>query len=277
MKIETVTFERSGQLELSEANAWIDMYEAAPKDYAKDYQLEVKRIGQLTVLLSGSIPFPHFNCVMGLGLMEPASEQVVDDLLEIFARRNIKNFYIHLTPHSQPLELAQWLLSRNLRVKSGWDRIYRADLPFVPVKSQLDNDFIVDRITRETAFEWAEYISKMYGLPTTPWLMSLVGRRGWYQYVLRKNSIIHAARSMYIHTDGTAWLGIDAPVPGIMAPSFDLDFQLCQAIVEDGTQFGARQFLADIEAPSTNLDTPAYHYFDLLNFNKLYLRRNYGF
>lgn len=31
-----------------------------------------------------------------------------------------------------------------------------------------------------------------------------------------------------------AWLGIEAPVPGIMAPSYDLDFQICQAMVKDG-------------------------------------------
>ena len=73
-----------------------------------------------------------------------------------------------------------------------------------------------------------------------------------------------------------AWLGIDAPVPGIMAPSYELDFQICQAIIKDGTNLGAKCFIADIEAPSLEMDTAAYHNFKLLNFRRLYLSRNYG-
>jgi len=134
----------------------------------------------------------------------------------------------------------------------------------------------VERVTPDNASEWADYISNIYGLPTAPWLTALVGRVGWHHYILRQDSEIAAARSMYLHPDGMAWLGIDAPVPGIMAPSYESDFQICRAVVEDGINLGAKYFIADIEAPSPEMATPAYFNFEKLGFRRLYLRNNYG-
>lgn len=278
MVIKTTTSEMAARLELSEATAWIDLYAAAPADYTEQYQLQVKRIGHLVILLSGVIPFPHFNCVMGLGLVEPATEQVVDEVLDVFRKERINSLYVHHIPHSLPDRLPQWLQARNLRVKSGWDRIYRGNEPLTKAPHIAGMEGCrVERVAPETAAEWADFIVAIYGVPTKPWLMALVGRAGWHHYVLRRDSAIVAARSMYLHPDGMAWLGIDAPVPGIMAPSFDLDFQLCQATIADGVSLGAKSFITDIEAPSPAMDTPAYHNFEGLGFSKLYLRSNYGY
>ncbi|MEW5988866.1 MAG: hypothetical protein AB1791_19760, partial [Chloroflexota bacterium] len=116
-----------------------------------------------------------------------------------------------------------------------------------------------------------------YGLPTTPWLLALVERPGWHHYLLRRGRAIAAVRSMYVHHDGMAWLGIDAPVPGIMAPSYDLDRQLCQAMVRDGLGLGVRYFAADIEAPTPAMNTPAYHHFEALGFKRPYFRSHYSY
>lgn len=88
---------------------------------------------------------------------------------------------------------------------------------------------------------------------------------------------IRAVRSMYIHNDGMAWLGIDAPVPGIMAPSFDLDARICETMISDGIALGARCFVADIEAPHPEMDIAAYRHFAALGFGKAYFRSHYGY
>jgi hypothetical protein len=74
-----------------------------------------------------------------------------------------------------------------------------------------------------------------------------------------------------------AWLGIEAPVPGLMAHSYDLDFQICQTMVRDALNLGAKYFVADIEAPTSEMDTPAYHYFGLLGFKRAYFRSHYSY
>jgi hypothetical protein len=95
--------------------------------------------------------------------------------------------------------------------------------------------------------------------------------------MLRSETRIVAVRSMYIHPDGMAWLGIEAPVPGIMAPSYDLDFQICQVVVKDGINAGVKYFVADIEAPAAGMNTPAYHHFEALGFKRAYFRSHYGY
>jgi hypothetical protein len=276
MITDIITPDLAAQLELAESNAWIDLYAAAPSDYAQQYQLQVKQIDTVTMLLCKTIPFRHFNCVMGLGLLTPATEQLVDEILSIFEQEKIEAFHIHTIPPSQPSQLNQWLQSRNLHVLSSWDRIYRGSEPFSLHQLPEINDALVERVAPETASAWAEYISDIYKLPTKSWLMALVERTGWHHYLLRQGAEIVAARSMYLDDLQIAWMGIDAPVPGIMAPSYNLDVQICQVMVADGLQLGAKYFITDIEAPSPSMDTPAYDNFELLGFQRLYFRSNYG-
>jgi len=82
----------------------------------------------------------------------------------------------------------------------------------------------VEKVTRAKMEEWATFLVTMYNLqPTKLLLCSLVEQRpGWHHYALRENEGIVAARSMYIHRDGMAWWGIEAPVPGFMAQDFSL-------------------------------------------------------
>jgi hypothetical protein len=84
-------------------------------------------------------------------------------------------------------------------------------------------------------------------------------------------------RSLFIGTDGMAWSGIDAPVPGIMAPSFDLDAALGEAMVRDGIAAGAKLFVADIEAPRAERDGPAYRNSARLGFKLAYFRSHYSY
>jgi hypothetical protein len=69
---------------------------------------------------------------------------------------------------------------------------------------------------------------------------------------------------------------MDAPVPGLMTDAFEPDAALCAAIVEDGLRLGARGFLADIEAPSERMDTPAYEHFPALGFTRPYVRTHWA-
>lgn len=126
------------------------------------------------------------------------------------------------------------------------------------------------------AEEWAGYLDTWYGLPTTPWLVALVERPGWHHYLLRRSRHMVAVRTMYV-ADGMAWFGIDAPVPGVMAPSYDFDVQLCHAMVRDGLDLRVRLFVADIEAPDAAMTSRAYHHFGMLEFKRPYFRSHYSY
>ena len=70
---------------------------------------------------------------------------------------------------------------------------------------------------------------------------------------------------------GNGRAGAGRPRPTIYEP----DAALCEFMVADGLANGAKRFIADIEAPSDALDTPAYEYFSRLGFTRPYVRTHW--
>jgi hypothetical protein len=223
MFTEPVSSGFAAQLELCEVNAWLDMYAAMPPDFARQFGLDIMTVQGVTLTCCQQIPFVHFNCVKNLGMNAPAQEALVDELIAIYRAANVQHFTFYHIPHCQPPVLPQWFAARGFQARGGWDRIYRNNAMLDQACVTPDEQFAVEKVTKSTGAQWAGYIDTIYGLPTTPWLLALVERPGWHHYILRKGAEIVAVRTMYLHTDGMAWLGIDAPVPGLMAPSYDLD------------------------------------------------------
>src|SRR5262245_53808497 len=178
MIAETVSAELAAQLESSEVSAWLDMYAAAPADYARRHELDILRLANVVLTRCRTIPFIHFNCVMNLGMTAPATEDLLDRVLALYDEAGVRSFAFFHIPHSQPASLPQWFEARGLHAKGGWDRIYRGNEPLPDPGPDPGADLRVEEVTQTTAPEWAGYICKLYGLPNEPWLLALAGRPG---------------------------------------------------------------------------------------------------
>lgn len=277
MFTENVTAEFAAQLESSEINAWLDLYAAAPPDFTRHFQLEIMRVQNVVLTRCKSIPFIHFNCVKNFGMMEPANESLLGEVLNLYREAEIRHFAFYHIPHSQPSNVQDWFAAKGLRQRGGWDRIYWSNNASASAAIESQDGFRVEKVTRTNGSEWAAYIDRLYGLPTSPWLLCLVERPGWHHYMLRRHGQIVAVRSFHVDETEMGWLGIEAPVPGVMTRSYDLDAQLCQAIIKDASDLGVKFVVADIEAPSLRMDTPAYRNFELLGFKRPYFRSHYSF
>lgn len=265
------------QIETAEINAFVDLYTAAPPDFARPLGLELRRLGEVVFTLCPAIPFVHFNCVFNLGLGQPASAAQLDELLETYRQAGVGSFAIYHNPHCHPAQLTEWFAARKLQSDDGWDRIFMDSAPLAASQGAPTGPGQVEKVDRKNAEEWADFIDNCYGLSTKPWLLSLVVRPGWHHYLLRVEQQLVAVRSLYLHPDQVAWMGIEAPVPGVMGPTFDLDFQLCQVMVRDALGMGAKLVAADIEAAEPNMDSPAYGNFASLGFRRSYFRSHYTY
>jgi len=251
--------------------AWEDLYKAAPPAFRAKHTLLARYVAGALVITSSGLHLAHFNSAIGLGTQSPASEEDIDNLLQSFRIAGAAKFYIHSVAEVQaPLE--NLLMTKGLRIASSWDRVIRDGAPVSGLPATVPQ---VEQVDIATASEWAAFIDGIYHLPTAPWLKELVGRSGWHHYILRENGSIVAARSMFVDHDNQAWLGIDAPVPGIMTPNYNHDLAICTAMVQDGIQRGVQQFVADIEKPSPDRIGPAYEGFQNLGFKVTYLRHNF--
>lgn len=275
--IEEVSHDLSRAIERAEVAAWLDLYDAAPADFAARHGLSIARDGDLVWTICTTIPFIHFNCVKNIGVDGPASEAQVDALLTHYRAAGILRPWFYTSPHTEPSRLRCWLEARGLQHQSGWERIFRDATPLSAEPLFQVDGVSVEEVTPKTAAQWAGFIDSQYRLPTSPWLTALVGRRGWHHYMLKRDGAVIAGRSLFIGADGAAWSGIDAPVPGIMAPSFDLDAMLGERLVRDGIAAGAKLFVADIEAPHPERDGPAYRNYARLGFSIAYLRSHYSY
>ncbi|MFD2057552.1 hypothetical protein ACFSQT_32055 [Mesorhizobium calcicola] len=274
---EDVSHDLSRIIERAEVNAWRDLYAAAPADFAVRQGLSIAEEGGLAWTTCTTIPFVHFNCVKNFGVDSPATESQLDALLTHYRAAGISRPWFYVNPHTEPSRLRCWLEPRGLQRQGGWERIYRGAQPLSSEPLFMADGVSVERVTKASANEWAGFIDRSYRLPTSPWLMALVGRKGWHHYMAKRDGAVVAVRSLFIGPDGAAWSGIDAPVPGIMAPSFDLDAVLGEALVRDGIAAGAKLLVADIEAPHEERDGPAYRNYARLGFRIAYFRSHYSY
>ncbi len=263
-------------IEAAEARAWADLYAAAPADFAESVGLGFRAVAGAVVLRWAATGRRHFSRAIGLGVIAPATEAAIDDIVAGYHDARIEMFLLQSLPHCQPAEYEGWLRARGLQPFDAQDRVLRggeptADPPPLPSARR----FVVEPVPRATADGWAGFLQRVYHLDTGPWLQHLIDRPGWHPYLAREDGEIVAARTMYIGEDGLAWLGMDGPVPGVSSDDYEPDAAICARIVEDGLKLGARGFLADIEAPSQAMDTPAYEYFPALGFRRPYTRTHW--
>ena len=267
-----VDAQAAAAIEAAEARAWTDVYSAAPEDWAAEVGLGFREVAGALVIQWAATGRRYFSRAIGLGVIEPASGKSIDEILRGWEEAGISMFLLQSLPHCRPEGYEDLLRERGLEPFDAQDRVVRDGSP---LEQPGEGELSVERVTAETADEWAEFVQRIYRLDTGPWLQRLIGRPGWHEYVARENGEIVAARGMFIGPDGPAWLGMDAPVPGVMTDDYEPDAALCAFIVADGLQRGATSFLADIELPSPELDTPAYGYFAGLGFRRPYVRTHW--
>jgi hypothetical protein len=272
MDTSPVDARSAASIEAAEARAWADMYAAAPSDWAATAGLRTRELGGVLVLEWAATQRRYFSRAIGLGVAAPASGEAIDGILGVWDEAGIGMFLLQSLPHCRPAGYESLLLERGLELFDAQDRVIRNGGPARPSRAEPE----VERVTSRTAGEWSGFLQRIYRLDTGPWLPCLIDRPGWHQYVVRDASEIVAARGMYIGADGTAWLGMDGPVPGLSTEDYEPDAALCAFMVEDGLARGARRFVTDIEARSDAMDTPAYAHFARLGFRRPYVRTHYA-
>jgi hypothetical protein len=272
-----VDLRTAAALEAAEARAWADMYAAAPADFAQAAGVRSRDLAGTLMLSWAATGRRYFSRTIGLGVTAPATPEAIDQILEGYAEQGITMFLLQALPHCRPAEYEGWLRQRGLEAFDAQDRVVRGAEPLdVAPNGSNGRQLAVERVRPETKDEWAEFLQRVYRLDTGPWLQALIGRSRWHQYVAREEGRLVGARGMYIGPDGMAWWGMDGPVPGVMTNDHEPDAAICAFMVEDGLARGARGFIADIEAPSAEMDTPSYEYFARLGFGRPYVRTHYA-
>ncbi len=195
----------------SEINAWQDMYNAAGQKLSDKFGIKVYSIGSACAALVKNIDILGFNRVIGLGLFQTASEEMVDIIISKYREAEIKRFFIQIHPEAAPSKLKDWFEKREINHYNNWVKLYRGvenppsvetELEIREVNGDREAGIFGDIIT--LSFEWPNEMSH--------WFTNLVARKCWKTYLAFDGDEPVAAASMYVKDD-CGWLSFASTLP----------------------------------------------------------------
>ena len=168
-------------VEFAEAEGWADLFLSAPAALAGEFGIRAERLGSAIVLVAAGLDYLVFNRVIGLGMKEPATELVLDKIVEVYDEVGVQNFAVQLSPSAEPSALRTWLEERGLGYRDDWNKCYRKGVTAEAVRT----DVRVESIDRSRGDVFSRIACAAFGFPDSvaPWLAASVGRSGWRHYL----------------------------------------------------------------------------------------------
>src|SRR5687768_2264320 len=203
MEVQLTAHQLALIIEYSEARAMLDMFNAAPFAFTSGAGLRVTSFDSAIALTAKNIDMVMFNRVLGLGFYEKFSEQLISDLVEHLRKYGAQHFGVQISPLFHTPELVGWLEQYGLIKATTWAKLFRNTTAAAPIET----DLVARRIDARQAPLFAEVFCAGYAIPPqlVPMVQTLVGRPGWYHYLVFDNNEAIAAGAMYSQ-EGIGWL-----------------------------------------------------------------------
>ena len=201
-------------------------------------------------------------------------EKELDTLISHYQHKKSPLFLFAVQGLHEYLE--PMLIDRGFVPAGRWERLFRDNRDLRAPAYRIPQKWAIQKVNETNAEAWADFVSGTYGMPPTKdWLLNFAVRKNWAHYLLQEEGKILAVRSMFTGLDNFAFLGIEAPIPGMMTGNYQMDAALLRQIIKDGLKEGVKRFVADIEIVDENAATPAYANARMLGFLIPYRRLVY--
>ncbi len=254
-------------VEGSESAVYAQIVLSAPADVVTNIGMRIERAGSAVALITKKMDFMLFNRVIGLGLMEPATEMMVDNIIALYHNASIQNFAVQLSPAAQPAALPAWLEARGLLRRGNWAKVYRG----VESPPEIPTDLRIECIGPEHAAAFASVACTAFGMPDTlrPWLAAFVGGPGWRHYLAWDGDTPVATGALFIR-DGVGWLGVGSTLPSHRRRG--AQGAIMAQRIRDGVELGCRRLITETGEDTPDHPNPSYHNMRRTGFKLAYHR-----
>jgi hypothetical protein len=259
-------------VEFGEGETCAQTLASAPPDFAADFGIRVERLDSAILLVAEQIDDMPFNRVIGLGVMDPATEAMVDDIVTLYQDAGIQNFAVQLSPAAQPPALPVWLEARGLQHRDNWAKVYRPGQP-PPV---IPTDLRIECIGREHAAAFARVACSAFGLPDLlhPWFAATVGWPGWRHYLAWDGDVPVATGALFVRGE-VGWLGLGSTLPSHRRRG--AQGAIMAQRIRDGIGQGCQWLVTETGEDVPDRPNPSYHNMLRTGFRLAYQRPNYLF
>jgi len=270
VKLMMETSDLARLVEFSEARAYASLMQAAPPAFLLEHGLRSVSIGSAVAVVAESVTNTlNMNRVIGLGVAEPATESMLDEITMLYAPRQL-SFGIEVGPCALPRDVLTWLRKRRIRRAMPTAIHYRVAEP-IDVAHKAISVIRADGSEREIVADICCAVFRMPNVAHTL-LAGTANLPGWRQWLVYREGRAVAAALSFIR-GGVAWLGWDATLPEFRGHG--AQSALISHRVNDAVRAGCR-YVTTETAPNTadNAD-PSYRNYARLGFALAYERVTY--
>lgn len=257
-------------VEGSEARAYASLLGDASIESKKRFGLASRWVAGTTAVVaegvSGSL---NMNRVLGLGVAEPATEALLDELVRPYLDKGL-GYAVELSPRARPNDIVGWLRARRLRrVMPSVMHYRRADHLKGPA-TKLN----VRLAALPEVAAVARLCCKTFRMPDAAGaaLCDTANSPLWRHWVAETGGRLIAAGMCFVR-DGVAWLGWDATAPE--ARGQGAQSALIAARVRDAATLGCRYVTAETAIGTTEREDPSMRNYRRLGFLPAYERMTY--
>ncbi len=263
--------EKAAIVETSEARWFEIIYGGFSPAIMADYGAEWQKVGGATAVFFEKIPITAFNRVIGLGVHQPATEEMIEEAITIYGRKNLP-FMIGVSPAAQPAQLTDWLLERGFKPAGNWAKVIRGSAPPPDVKT----DLRIEPVTDANVAEYSKVIIGGFGMPdwTAPMFEDLARVPGVYSFLAYAGDEPAGVGSMIVNGDFCHLFN------GATLPEFrrrGAQGAIMARRIEEGIQQGCRWFMTETEEDTPEHSNPSYRNMLRTGFQLAYLRPNYEY
>ena len=260
--------EHRERVEQNEAAAYETLVAAA--EHAGQAGFRSRRIGGACALLAPSLTrMVLLNRVIGLGVGEPATEDQVAGLAELYAGTNVA-WGVELSPSARPEALAGWLKAKRLR-KGPASAMFIRPCSALP-EARTDLQIRAWRPTDGDA--GATLAAEVFQVPPEVRLIlaQLPRQPHWRQWLAFDGDTPVATSLLFIHGDA-AWAGWAATRPSYRGRG--LHTALVSARLRDAADHGCRWVTTDTAIGTSEKPDPSYRNHLRLGFEVVHVRHTH--
>jgi len=238
----------------------------------QDGNIYYHEISENCLALISSVDVFIGNRVIGIGVDEKVSDNLIKEIKYFYKQNNKNKFFIQASPVVNNTELRDFILPNGGELRNNWAKLVK-----IPEVKKINNSEISIRELHEQDHEYvASLLLRSFSFPEElrPFCNYAFGKPGWKNYVAMLDDKIAGTGSLYIR-DGIAEIGIAATAEN--ARGKGIQSALIHYRENAAFEKTCRYLFVETAEPTANYSAPSYRNMIRLGFTELYRRPNYIF
>ncbi|HYR51428.1 MAG TPA: GNAT family N-acetyltransferase [Candidatus Dormibacteraeota bacterium] len=249
---------------------WREAYRSVDPATAEAFGIRFERLGHVDLLIMTHVDLLMFNRMSGLGVDEPASEELLDQAIGRYRKAGVPRFFVGVSVAARPIQLTDWITGRGLSLHNSWVKLTR---PVDPIPNAFTTARIKE-IGREHADDFGRTIQTVFGMPErmADWAAALVGQPGRRHFMAFVHDKPVGTAALYYEGDW-AEFGYAAVLPDSRGKG--IQAALIAARIRAAREAGCKWI--SMETAEETLEKPSYSFRNAkrMGFETMYLRPNY--